>query len=159
MASSGITTEKHLEKAIQIAVNAHFGQVDKAGKPYIFHPLRVMNACYTIDEKIVAILHDTIEDTGITEKTLVDSDFPAFIVDAILSLSRLENELYSDFICRVSLNPIAANVKIADLKDNLNVSRLPIVTEKDTERLNKYIKALDFLIKKTQIVYSLTKAN
>lgn len=134
-----------LEKAIRIASNAHFGQKDKAGKPYIFHPLRVMERCTGIDEKIIAVLHDTIEDTGITSDSLVSDGFPAYIVEAIQSLTRKETEPYDDFIQRVALNPLAIKVKIADLQDNLDLSRLSRITDSDFSRIDKYLKSLVYL--------------
>lgn len=137
--------KKLLEKAIQIAVNAHFGQKDKAGNPYIFHPLRVMNRCNTLEEKIVAILHDTIEDTNISPEILKEEGFPDYIIEAILAVTKQEEETYEDFVRRASKNPISCNVKIVDIKDNLDVSRLSEVKEKEAVRLNKYIKALEFL--------------
>lgn len=112
---------KLLEKAINIASNAHFGQTDKAGKPYIFHPIRVMDRCVNIEEKIVAILHDTIEDTEITPERLLLDGFPPYIIDAVQSLTRGECESYEEFIQRVSLNSLATQVKIADLRDNLDL--------------------------------------
>ena len=139
-----------LEKAIKIASNAHFGQKDKAGKPYIFHPLRVMERCTCIDEKIVAMIHDTIEDTEITANSLIKEGFPDYIVEAVQCLTRLENESYQDFIHRVSQNHLATKVKIADLQDNLDLSRLSYISDSDFARINKYIKALDYLNKLQQ---------
>lgn len=136
---------KLLERAIFIAVNAHIGQTDKAGKPYIFHPLRVMQACPSIDEKIVAVLHDTIEDTTVTTEILAKEKFPQYIIDAVLVLTKDKKESYADFIRRVSWNPLAAAVKIEDIKDNMDTSRLTEVTEEDRERLNKYASALRVL--------------
>lgn len=133
---------KLLEKAIHIAVNAHFGQVDKAGIPYIFHPLRVMQNCTNLDEKIVAILHDTIEDTNITPDYLIEEKFPQYIVDAVIALTKRQKESYEEFIKRITCNSLATAVKIQDIKDNMDVSRLSDITSKDAERLNKYAKAL-----------------
>jgi (p)ppGpp synthase/HD superfamily hydrolase len=138
-----------LEKAIRIASNAHYGQRDKAGKPYIFHPLRVMEKCTSIDEKIVAILHDIIEDTGITSDNLILDGFPPYIVEAVQSLTRAESESYEEFIQRVSLNPLATKVKIADLQDNLDLSRLDRIIDSDFNRIDKYIKSLAYLNKST----------
>ena len=100
-----------LEKALRIAVEAHAGQVDKAGKPYIFHPLRVCCRCFTDEEKIVALLHDTIEDTKVTAEGLLTEGFPRNIVDAVLSVSRNEGESYEDFVKRTRLNPLGRAVK------------------------------------------------
>lgn len=139
------TNNELLEKALRIAVEAHAGQVDKSGKPYIFHPLRVCCRCFTDEEKMVALLHDTIEDTEITAEDLQSEGFPPYIVEAILSISRNEDETYEEFVKRTSLNPLGRAVKLHDLEDNMDISRLEQVTEKDIDRLNKYIKAYRYL--------------
>ena len=138
-------TNSLLEKALQIAVKAHSGQIDKAGSAYIFHPIRVSNRCSTDDERIVALLHDTIEDTEVTTEYLLMEGFPRNIVDAILSVTRNEDESYDDFIKRSRLNPIGKQVKLHDLEDNMDITRLNELTEKDIYRLNKYIKAYKYL--------------
>nr|DAD90609.1 MAG TPA: (p)ppGpp synthetase, RelA/SpoT family [Siphoviridae sp. ctJe739]DAZ65405.1 MAG TPA: (p)ppGpp synthetase, RelA/SpoT family [Caudoviricetes sp.] len=138
-------TNSLLEKALQIAVKAHSGQIDKAGSAYIFHPIRVSNRCSTDDERIVALLHDTIEDTEVTAEYLLMEGFPRNIVDAILSVTRNEDESYDDFIKRSRLNPIGRQVKLHDLEDNMDITRLNELTEKDIYRLNKYIKAYKYL--------------
>ena len=139
------TNNELLEKALRIAVEAHAGQVDKSGKPYIFHPLRVCCRCFTDEEKMVALLHDTIEDTEITAEDLLSEGFPPYIVEAILSISRNEDETYEEFVKRTGLNPLGRAVKLYDLEDNMDISRLEQVTEKDLDRLNKYIKAYRYL--------------
>jgi len=133
-----------LEEAIQLATQLHKGQVDKAGADYITHPLRVMNAVTGETQKIVAVLHDTLEDTPITFQEL-EQQFGEAIAQAIAALSRQEQEDYFDFIERVKQNPIALQVKIADLQDNMNLSRLKTVTQKDLDRIAKYQKALQML--------------
>ncbi|UVO59192.1 GTP pyrophosphokinase [Bacteroides fragilis] len=138
-------TSTLLEKALQIATDAYLYQVDKAGVPYIFHPIRVSNRCSTDDERIVALLHDTIEDTEVTAEYLLMEGFPRNIVDAILSVTRNEDENYEDFIKRSRLNPIGRQVKLHDLEDNMDITRLNELTEKDLYRLNKYIKAYKYL--------------
>lgn len=138
-------TSTLLEKALQIAVKAHSGQIDKAGSAYIFHPIRVSNRCSTDDERIVALLHDTIEDTEVATEYLLMEGFPRNIVDAILSVTRNEDESYDDFIKRSRLNPIGRQVKLHDLEDNMDITRLNELTEKDIYRLNKYIKAYKYL--------------
>lgn len=105
-------TSTLLEKALQIASDAHIYQVDKAGMAYIFHPIRVANRCSTNEERIVALLHDTMEDTEVTAEYLLMEGFPRNIVDAILSVTRNENESYEDFIKRSRLNPIGRQVKL-----------------------------------------------
>lgn len=104
-----------LEKALVIATKAHEGQTDKSGVPYILHPLRVENRCRTDEEKVVALLHDVIEDTNVTASYLLAEGFPPTIVEAVLSVTRNENESYDDFILRSKLNPIGHQVKIHDL--------------------------------------------
>lgn len=135
-----------LEKALVIATKAHEGQTDKSGVPYILHPIRVSNRCRTDEERIVAILHDTIEDTDVTPDYLLSEGFPKSIVEAVLSVTRNENESYDDFILRSKLNPIGRQVKIHDLEDNMDITRLHSLSEKDLERLNKYLKAYRILI-------------
>lgn len=133
------------EKATQIAIKAHKGQVDKGGHSYILHPLRVEAKCNSLEEKIVALLHDTVEDGGIAAEYLLMRGFPQNIVDAVLSVSRKEREDYFDFILRCKENPIGRVVKIHDLEDNMDMTRLNELTDKDIERLKKYHKAYKIL--------------
>lgn len=135
------------EKALHIAQKAHNGQTDKAGKPYILHPIRVAQRCNTDTERIVALLHDVIEDTEITPNNLYSAGFTKTIVDAVLSVTRREYESYFKFIKRCSLNPIGRIVKIHDLEDNMDITRLESLTERDVKRLNKYLKAYKYLTK------------
>lgn len=134
-----------LEKAITIATKAHEGQVDKGGNQYILHPLAVMMKCNEYDEKIVAVLHDVIEDTNVTVEELIKEGFSEKIIEAILSLTRKEDESYVDFIKRCKQNPIGKIVKIADIDSNMDISRIPNPTEEDIERVEKYRKAKDKL--------------
>lgn len=139
------TNNELLEKALWLAIHAHMGQVDKAGTSYIFHPIRVSCKCSTDEERIVALLHDTIEDTNVTADYLLGEGFTRNIVDAILSVTRNEDESYEDFIRRCRMNPIGRQVKLHDLEDNMDISRLPQVTEKYLAQLNKYIEAYRYL--------------
>lgn len=134
-----------LEKALQIAIKAHAGQVDKVGVPYVFHPIRVSCKCVTDEEKIVALLHDVIEDTGVTIDYLLSKGFSRKIVDAILSVTRNDGESYEDFIRRCGLNSIGKEVKLHDLEDNMDITRLSQVSEMDLARLNRYIRAYKYL--------------
>jgi (p)ppGpp synthase/HD superfamily hydrolase len=137
----------NLDRAIALASQAHFGQVDKAGAPYILHPLRVMMAMGDDDSRVVAILHDVVEDSDITLDDLRAEGFPALVVDAIDALTRRQGEAYEAFILRVGQNSIARSVKIADLHDNLDVSRFS-GAELDArllERLKRYLSALQVL--------------
>lgn len=136
-----------LQRAIEIATKAHAGQFDKGGKEYIGHPLRVMEMGKTEAEKIVGVLHDVIEDTSITFEYLSEEGFSKEILDALLCVTKQSNnENYDHFISRVMTNPLAVKVKINDLKDNMDITRLNKVTEKDLERIRKYQKAYNRLI-------------
>lgn len=134
-----------LEKAISIAAQAHDGQRDKAGAPYILHPLRVMMKMATEVEQITAVLHDVVEDTDWTMERLRQEGFHGEMLAALDCLTRQNGEEYEKFIARVKLNPLAIKVKIADLEDNLDVLRLKEVTDADTKRLEKYKQALKML--------------
>lgn len=135
-------TMSTLERAIQIATEAHKGQLDKAGRDYIGHPLRVMEMGKTEDEKIVGVLHDVIEDTGWTFEMLEAEGFSREVIEALRCVTKLsENENYDDFIERVRKNPLAVAVKINDLTDNMDIRRLPYLSDKDVKRLKKYLKA------------------
>ena len=136
-----------LESAIATAAKAHEGQTDKAGKPYILHPLRVMlNVKGGIPEKCTAVLHDVIEDTDITSDTLLKLGFSKEVVDAVVLLTRSKDEDYMEYVKRLKANPIARAVKLADLADNMDMSRIPNPTEKDFARLEKYKKAKSLLL-------------
>jgi (p)ppGpp synthase/HD superfamily hydrolase len=138
-----------LNKALSIAVKAHEGQVDKAGEPYILHPLRVMLSMETESERIVAILHDVIEDSPFLNLSSLRKDgFSEEIVEALSYLTRGYGDSYKNYINKIKLNKLATIVKIADLIDNSNLSRLKEVTDKDRKRFNKYQKALIFLTEK-----------
>lgn len=134
-----------LEKAILLAEKAHAGQLDKGGAPYILHPKRVMNACETEEEKIAAILHDVIEDTELTAEDLQKEGFSAAVVEAVACLTKKDGEDYMAYIERVCQNRLAARVKLADLSDNMNLSRIPAPTEKDFARIEKYQKAKAYM--------------
>ena len=139
--------EKLLAKAIEIALKAHEGQVDKSGMPYAGHVMRVMQAGRTIDEKIVGVLHDIVEDTSWTFEALLAEGFPAHIVDALRCVTKIsDDEPYEQFIERVKTNPLAVAVKINDLTDNMDIRRLPDLTDKDVQRLRKYLQAYRLLV-------------
>ena len=131
-----------LDRAKEIARTAHEGQVDKAGKPYIEHPMRVMNMGKSMEEKIAGVLHDVVEDSEWTFEMLEKEGVPKDVMDALRCVTKLsEDEDYDHFIARVKTNPLAVKVKLNDLKDNMDLTRLEEVTEKDLARLNKYIRA------------------
>ena len=136
-----------LQKAIEIATQAHAGQVDKAGNEYIGHPLRVMEMGRTEEEKIVGVLHDVVEDTDWTFERLEAEGFSKEVIDALRCVTKVsENESYDDFIERVKKNPLAVAVKLNDLSDNMDIRRLPYLSDKDVKRLKKYLEAYKKLI-------------
>ena len=136
-----------LARAIEIAASAHRNQADKGGSPYILHPIRVMMSLDTEDEKIVGILHDVIEDSDVWNfERLKEEGFEENILSALKSVTKLSgDEDYQQFIKRAAQNEIGRNVKIADIKDNLDVTRIGALNEKDLLRINKYKEALLFL--------------
>ena len=139
------TKKLYLDRAIQLAKQHHEGQTDKAGKPYIEHPLRVMNQVESEEEKIVAVLHDIVEDTDISLNDLRNEGFSEEVVSAVECLTKQDGENYDSYIERISFNPLAVKIKLADLEDNSDLTRLPEVTDKDLERIEKYDKALEKL--------------
>lgn len=135
-----------IERALEIATEAHAGQTDKAGAPYLSHPLRVSAAVEGSDEKIVAILHDVVEDSDWTLERLRTEGFSAAVVAAVDALTHREGEDYFDAIRRAKANPIARQVKLADLDDNSDRTRLNALTAKDEARLAKYEEAKRLLL-------------
>lgn len=126
------------DKAISIATKAHEGQKDKAGTPYLLHVLRVMLSVEKMDEKIVALLHDVVEDSETTIEELAKEGFPKKILKAVELLTKTDNKPYEGYIQEIKKNELARVVKLADLKDNMNVSRLKTLTENDKLRIKKY---------------------
>jgi (p)ppGpp synthase/HD superfamily hydrolase len=139
-----------IENAITLATEAHRGQPDKNGAPYILHPLRVMTRMQSEPDKIVAVLHDVVEDTPVTIQVLKEKGYSQEVTEAIDCLTKRKGkETYDEFIERCRSNPIALKVKIADLEDNMDIRRLDVLTEEDLERLNRYLKAWRYLTKKS----------
>jgi GTP diphosphokinase / guanosine-3',5'-bis(diphosphate) 3'-diphosphatase len=127
-----------IEKAIEIAARAHAGQRDKAGAPYIFHPLRLMLAVRGDEARMAAVLHDVVEDTPLTFEDLLREGFPVAVVDAVRALTKHEGESRIAAAHRAAANPVARAVKLADVTDNMDLSRIPEPTEKDYARLREY---------------------
>lgn len=135
-----------LDKAAMICVTAHTGQRDKMGCAYFQHPMRVAMRCSTDQEKMVALLHDTVEDTDITAEYLLAQGFPQSVVDGVLSVTKREGESYEDFVARAKQNPLGRVVKLHDLEDNLDIFRLTALDADMTARYNKYLAARRFLL-------------
>jgi (p)ppGpp synthase/HD superfamily hydrolase len=141
-----------LERAIAIAVQAHAGKVDRGGKPYILHPLHLMLEMRSDAEKMVAVLHDVVEDSDWTLESLRAERFPGDVVEAVDHLTKRPGESYEAFIERVRANTMAVTVKAADLKHNLDLSRIACLTNCDIERIRKYQRALSALLSVNGVV-------
>ena len=133
------------QQALAIAKDAHKGQVDKAGVDYIQHPLFVASLVEGELAKTVALLHDVVEDSDWTLEDLRKEGLPEEVVQAVGILTKKRNENYEEYILRVKQNPLARQVKLADLKHNSDLSRLANVTDRDRKRVAKYRQAIAFL--------------
>ena len=138
---------KNTRKAINIAYEAHMGQVDKFGMPYIFHPVHLAESMDNETECIVAILHDVVEDTNVTFEDL-EKEFSNEVIEALRLLTHDKKIPYEKYILQLKDNPIARKVKLADLKHNSDVTRLNHITPKDIIRNKKYKKAIEVLSNK-----------
>lgn len=137
--------EEQLEIAIGIALKAHAGQRDKGGNPHILHPLRVMNAVENLDEEIVAILHDVVEDSEYSFEDLLKEGIEPRLVDSLKLLTHKKDVDYFVYIDQIAQNELSKQVKLVDLYDNSNLSRIPNSTEKNLNRVQKYAKAISIL--------------
>ncbi len=141
-----------LEKAIEIAAKAHAGQIDKAGQPYILHPLRMMLSVSRVAQ-IPAVLHDVVEDTKVTLNDLQKAGFSEEVIEVVGLLTKTSTDksdtAYFEYLSRVAKNPIAREVKLADLRDNMDPSRIANPTEKDLKRMEKYKRAFAMLSAET----------
>jgi len=140
-----------IEKAISIAVQAHSGQKDKAGMPYVLHPLRLMLRQDSPEAMVVAVLHDVVEDTNVTIDQLAEAGFSGAVLEAIWLLTHDKSIPYMDYIRAIANNTSARQVKLADLIDNMDLSRIPNPQEKDFARLEKYKIAYHYLINADKI--------
>ena len=136
-----------LEKAIAIALQAHEGVLDKSGKPYILHPLRLMMQMDSEEARITAVLHDVVEDSPITLSDLAASGFSSEILDALALLTHDKDSVpYEDYIEGIKSNALARQVKLADLEHNMDPLRLQApLSERDLDRLQRYRLAWDVL--------------
>lgn len=127
-----------IERAIEIAATAHAGQRDKAGQPYIFHPLRVMLRVDGAHEQMAAVLHDVVEDTSVTLDNLAQEGFPSEVLRAIAALTKLPGETRLEAAARAAADPVARKVKLANNAENMDLSRIPNPTDKDYARCREY---------------------
>ena len=134
-----------LELAKSIAVVAHENQFDKSGRPYINHPETVAAYCETTYAKIVGWLHDVVEDTPVTLEALKLLGFDDFLLEALRCVTKEEGYDEKEYYARIKANPIAREVKLADLKHNIDLSRLKNITEKDIKRNEKYKANIEYL--------------
>ena len=140
---------KIVSKALEIATRAHRGQHDKAGKPYINHPKAVARMLGTEETQTVALLHDVVEDTSVTLDELKEAGFSDDIITAVDSLTHRAGEAREEYIMRVSKNPLATMVKLADLKHNQDLSRIKSPSEQDFKRVARY-RGEEVFLKKVQ---------
>jgi (p)ppGpp synthase/HD superfamily hydrolase len=144
-----------LDAAIGLAVEKHRGVLDRAGEPYILHPLRVMMRVRelggSVEAQMVAVLHDVMEDCGVTSADLRALGFSEAVVSGVESVTKRADEegaeQYQRFVERAAQHPLGRLVKRADLEDNLDVRRNAELTEKDRLRLNRYLRAWRYLVK------------
>ena len=130
-----------LERALFLAVTAHLGQVDKSGAPYVLHPLRLMLRATCDEARMVALLHDTVEDTPLTLETLRQEGFSELVLTVVDLLTHRPAESYGVYIERLSAHPLAVQIKLLDLADNMDTRRLaPTLSDRDRQRLAKYKK-------------------
>jgi (p)ppGpp synthase/HD superfamily hydrolase len=137
-----------IEQALQIAAKAHEGQQDKAGRPYILHPLRVMAAVEGEEARIVAALPDVVEDTAVTLDDLRAAGFGDTILTAVQCVTHRQDEPYADYVERCKANDIARRVKLADLEDNSRLDRVLLRPERlqaDLARIRRYVLSYKFL--------------
>lgn len=132
-----------INEALKIAQKAHKGQKDKGGNDYLLHPVTVALHCDTEKERVVALLHDVIEDSDMSLEDL--SIFDKDIIEAVIAITRREDQSREDYIKQVCSNEIARKVKIADLANNMDLSRIENITQKDLDRIERYKKELEYL--------------
>ena len=135
------------KKAVTLAYRAHAGQTDRAGWPYILHPVHIAEQMITEDTCVVALLHDVLEDTDVTLEDMRKEGFTEQQLEAVQLMTHSKNVPYMDYVKKLSGNAVARAVKIGDLKHNMDRSRLSEYTEKDEQRYRKYKEALEQLLK------------
>lgn len=142
---------KLIEKAIEIALFVHSGKVDKAGAPYILHPLRLMMQMQTDEQKMIAVMHDVVEDgkkKGVDLEYLRKAGFPKVVLENVKALTHNKDvNLYEEYVEKIRSFPIARIVKLADLYDNMNIKRIPHPKKDDFDRVEKYKRAVTLLKK------------
>lgn len=143
-----------IKKAMKIAFEAHKNQVDKSGLPYIYHPIHLAEQMDDEESVTVALLHDVVEDTDWTLEQLRTEGFSEVIIEALSYMTHNDSISYMEYINKISENPTATKVKLADLAHNSDLSRIDKFTEKDLKRAEKYKKAIEFLSDKIEVLKS-----
>lgn len=138
----------NLQRALEITIAAHKNQKQKDGSPYAFHPIRLSMSVTSEEQKIVALLHDVVEDTEWTIENLQREGFSENVIDALRLLTHDDGSPYEEYIERIAGHALARSVKLADLTDNMDIKRIPEPSEKDYARLQKYHRAWNFLNRK-----------
>jgi guanosine-3',5'-bis(diphosphate) 3'-pyrophosphohydrolase len=136
-----------LTTAMNIAFKAHEGQFDRGGVPYILHPIRIMRNMKTLDEKVVALLHDTVEDSDLTIEDLKKEGFSSEVLHAVDLMTHRKEDSYDEYLMGILTSPLACRVKLGDLTDNMDLKRLNGVTKKDLQRQAKYENAYALISK------------
>ncbi len=134
-----------LEKALIIAAEAHSGQTRKNGSPYILHPLAIMARVESVEAKMVAVLHDVVEDTEVSQEDLAGEGFSEEVLEAVFLMTHTPELSYEDYIERLKGNDLAREVKLADMRNNINLLEIPELKDKDLERSRKYHKFIRYL--------------
>jgi guanosine-3',5'-bis(diphosphate) 3'-pyrophosphohydrolase len=142
---------KILDQAIYVATKNHYRQFDKAGLPYILHPMRVMMSIDTIPEKIVVILHDVLEDTDLTSDNLIELRIPEWLVSVVKILTKVPGQNYSEYLNNIMTSETAIKVKIADMRDNADLLRYHDLEEKHLKMIKKYHKGIKFLTRDLEV--------
>ena len=137
------------KRALKLCFEAHKDQLDKSGMPYVFHPFHLAEQMETEETTIVALLHDLVEDTAYSLEDVKQMGFGDVVTEAIALLTHAEDVDYMDYVRRIKNNPVAAAVKLADLRHNSDLSRLDTVDEKALRRRDKYLKAMELLSAET----------
>lgn len=135
------------KKAIKIMYDAHKDQVDKAGMPYVLHPIHVAEQMQDEDRTIVALLHDVVEDTNMTFEKLTEYGFSSNVIESLKLLTHSDDVGYFEYVKEIGTNPISTSVKLADLRHNSDLSRLDKITNEDILRVEKYKKCINYLVK------------
>lgn len=133
---------KNTKKALRLCYEAHNGQLDKGGAPYVFHPMHLAEQMTTEEATIVALLHDVVEDTKYTLADIAALGFGDNVIEALALLTHDKSVSYNDYIAEIKSNDIAKQVKLADLAHNSDLTRLNVITEKDIARQEKYLASI-----------------